>query len=294
MASSSSLSLVLIFCALGLVADAAPTRQQAPKIPDYELEARRRVEAADRKELVRSAPAGFKPEPVERKLRLKLVPRDKTIRVGQTFWYRLELQNVGRTPVRFRESNSFLKDGKKSGVIFWDFSVEAPGEKRQRMVIGTAELLFSHRPQRPIKVAGSERMTDEEVQDFIRRDAAYREADRDLDVTLGPGETLFSRPWRWVDADEYQERFEKGLELWPRPKGTFRELWTAYEFEKPGRYRIRATLNDPAPPPPGEEVLRMMEAKGYPRKEILADHLKDAREHLGRIESNSVDLKVIP
>ncbi|MEK9144178.1 MAG: hypothetical protein AAB339_01055, partial [Elusimicrobiota bacterium] len=66
----------------------------------------------DRKELVRPAPPGFKPEAVDRKVKLTLIPRETSIRTGEEFWYALELQNLGREPMDYWEvPGSFMKDG---------------------------------------------------------------------------------------------------------------------------------------------------------------------------------------
>ena len=76
---------------------------------EFAIEAQ--VRAEERKELVRPAPKDFKPAPAARKLKMTLVARDKRIRVGQTFWYRLEIQNVGRRELTIHEFLSFLKSG---------------------------------------------------------------------------------------------------------------------------------------------------------------------------------------
>lgn len=254
------------------------------------------VRARDRRDLVRPPPPGFKPEPVDRKLRMTLVARDKQIRVGDSFWYRLEIQNVGRSTVQVRDSPSFLKDGSESANGYWDLFATSPDGKRKLMVIGRLADQFDLRDTRAdaIPVPGSEKMTDSEVEQFMRRDYAFRRADRKLRIDLAPGETLVTKPWRWVPAKERLERKARGeTDLTPRPTGEFREFWTDYRFSTPGRYTIQAVFDDPMPPMPYEAIVQSMIKEGHTREELVADHKDELKKRLGRMESNLVVIEVV-
>jgi hypothetical protein len=255
------------------------------------------VRAAERRELVRPAPAGFKPGRERRKFRLILVARDKTIRAGEPFWYRLELQNLGRETVHYWETPSFLKDGGNYDLGRWDFYAIDPKGQRETMVIGSLfgghDIRETHTDAIPIP--GSERMSEVEIEQYMRRDSAKRRADRDLIVDLAPGETIISRPWRWVDAEERVERRQRGeANLAPRPTGNFRELWTNFRFDFPGRYAVRAVYDDTMSPMPSEDFIKGMEKDGYSRASTIADYKKQALKRLGRIESLPVAIEVLP
>lgn len=253
------------------------------------------VRQAERRELVRPAGPDFKPEPVDRKLRLTLIPRDKTIRVGERFWYRIELQNLGREPVRFLDFDSFLKNGALISMR-WDFELVDPHGKRIDLVVGTLFGLLAVKDHNldAVPIPGAEKMSDDEVQDYIRRDSARRRADRRLDVVLAPGETLLSRPWRWHDHFERLERKERGeTNLTPMPQGPWRELWVSYPIETPGRYEIQVVYDDTGPTAPHEDILRAKEKRGISRESAIADYQETVKKRLGRLVSEPVRFEVI-
>jgi hypothetical protein len=273
------------------------TSKPSPYVQTEEDRIEEAVRQAERRELIRPAPKGFKPAALDRKFRLTLVPKEKTIRVGETFWYRLELQNLGRQTVHFWETPSFLKNGSSYDMGTWDFFLKAPDGTSKLMVIGALLDEFAIQDSRTdaVQVPGSAGMSDEEIERHLRRLDAKLRADRDLIVDLAPGETLVSRPWRWVDAKERQERQKRGeSDLVPRPSGGFRELWTSHNFKVPGHYEIRAVYDDSLPEVPDEDFVKGMERRGYSRKSVIKDYTERARAHLGRIESAPVKFEVVP
>ncbi|TPW20249.1 MAG: hypothetical protein FD126_1873 [Elusimicrobia bacterium] len=262
-----------------------------------ESEIKAEVRKADQKELVRPAPKGFKPEDVRRKVRVTLVPRETTIKVGESFWYRLELQNVGKESIEYHESPSFLKDGLRWDMLKWGFEVILPDGSREKMILGRyyEERNLDHRPRRPIDVPDSKNLTETEARTWARRDSLRRNAQRDFHVTLRPGESIITKPWRWVYDEEYLERFRRNEPiLWPVPEGTFRELRTVFRFKTPGKYKVVGILRDPPPSPPDEEFLLKMERRGFSRNSILGDHDRYVSRALGHVESNWVTLEVKP
>lgn len=295
------MAVTLLLGIRALSSGAEPIAGAAPDDGSYSLAEERRitfaVRARDRRELVRPPPPGFKPEPTERKLRLTLVARDKKIRVGESFWYRLEVQNVGRTPVHISDGPSFLKDGSQYANGYWDFFATAPDGTRKLMVIGQLADEFDLRDTRAdaVPVPGADKLTDLEVQQFIRRDYAFRLADKDLRVVLDPGETLVSKAWRWVPAKERLERKGRGeKDLTPRPAGGFRELWTDYRFSKPGRYTIQAVFDDPRSPLPHEALVPRMKKHAGPSLPAHVDKNEEHKNASGRLESNLVVVEIEP
>lgn len=287
---------LLFITAVGL----AVTAFGAPPLPfsswsEEEGIVRQEVRKAERAEMVRPAPKGFKPDPAARKLKLTLVARDLTIRAEESFWYRLELQNVGREPVKFREEPSFLKDGRIMSGGQWRFYVLRPNGKKEKILPGRLADQFTNRerPNPPIDVPGSETMTEAQIQDWVQRDGLRRSAERDLVVILAPGETLVSRPWRWVEPKEQRERHAKGeKDLWPKPAGKFRELRTSAFWEPLGKFKIWVTYDDPLRPPPSEDELQRLEKKGVPREWQMTFHREVNAAALGHVESNAVVLEV--
>lgn len=261
-------------------------------LAEFDIEWAARAE--ERKQLVRPAPPRFSPEKAARKIRLTLIARDKKIKVGQTFWYRLEIQNVGREALKFFEDPSFLKNGRYYDLGRYEFWAVQPDGQRHRMQLGNFadELTMGARPPSAHKIPGSENMSDAELRDYMRVATLRARASRRLKVKLEPGETLLSAPWRWVGIPEHFKRVEAGLEVWTPPAGEFRELWTEFHFDKPGRYTITAYYVDKPFPPPDEEFLREMEALGNSRADVIRDHAKYEREKLGRVRSNSIAIEV--
>lgn len=287
----------LLFAETALAAVSSP----APERPaPGEISAERRIEIlvreSERHELVIPPAVDFKPKELGRKLRLTLVPRQKSIKVGERFWYRIEIQNVGSQPVRFREWKSFLKRGDQYASGRWKFELVDPSGKRFDLVVGTlyGELAVADAGLDAADIPEAEKMTDEEVREFIRRDAPRRRAELDLDVVLAPGETLVSRPWRWHDASDRQERKKRGeTNLTPQPQGPWRELWVSHVFKEPGKHSISVTYDDPPLGPPSEDLIRAMEKRGFKRKAILDQRKEEDAHHVGVLNSEAISFEVV-
>lgn len=265
--------------------------------PDLEAQVNREIELADRKELVRPAAKGFKKGAKSRQAALALIPRDTTIHVGQSFWYRLEFQNTGRAPLEIEESPSFLKDGSNYSAQKWEFHVTGPDGKRKEMILGTLadELLGSMRETSDPAKTISSTMTAQEREDWEDREALRRKAAGRLRVTLLPGETLVSRPWRWLTQLQYVTRKSRGESvIWPKPGEPFRELWTVYRFKTPGRYVIEAEYVDEPLPPLDESDLRDMRNIGIDVEKFKKRRQDSESLRLGRIRSNRVEIEVLP
>lgn len=86
------------------------------------------AEEKDRRELLRSPAPDWKPGGSKRKLDILLLIDKTKIRKGESFAYRLEMQNAGREPLLIKEEPpSFTKDGSLCGHNDFKFYVTPPG-----------------------------------------------------------------------------------------------------------------------------------------------------------------------
>lgn len=98
----------LAFAALAALA--ACGRPSEPPPPET-------AEQRDRRELTLQARRDWKPESAGRKMTILLILDKSSIRRGESPRYRLEIRNVGREPLAFREAPpSFIKDGSLCGT----------------------------------------------------------------------------------------------------------------------------------------------------------------------------------
>jgi hypothetical protein len=129
------------------------------------------AEQKDRKDLLRQPKQDWKPGNAARKLSVLLLTDKAKIRKGEAFHYRLEIQNVGREPLSFKEAApSFTKDGSLCGSNGYTFYATPPEGKEQTLPClpkGTEEAQASTAPA--------------------------REPESGLDMTLAPGDYLLTR-----------------------------------------------------------------------------------------------------
>lgn len=252
--------------------------------------------AKERAELVLPAPPGLKPQAKGRKLKLTLIPRDKTSRVGERFWFKLELQNVGSEPARVFQGQAYFKSG-DLGVLTWKFLVN--GKRVPQLVprMFHAERLFDSKTpwEHEFSPPGFERLSPEEKSAYVdryNREARARQwREETLEVTLAPGETLVTRPWRFYDNAKSLQRIRDKVPLEP-VKGPFRQLG-AFVFRKPGKHTFQA-LHDPWKiEPPTERHLRDMEARGVPRERVFQMNDRTRRRSLEPLESNIIEVEVL-
>lgn len=146
--------------------------------------------ARDRRELIRQPRRGWEPESATPKLVIALIAEKSRVRRGEDFRYRLETRNVGAAPLAVREAApSFIKEGSLCGKSPFRVYAAAPGGAERRLAC-------------PSPAAGGEA----------------------LDMTLGPGEYLLTRP--------------------EAPGRPFRRLDSSLRFEAAGTYRVRVAYDD--------------------------------------------------
>ncbi len=86
----------------------------------------------DRHELVLQSRDGWKPESPQPKLKIQLINEKNALSKDGEFRYRMEIKNVGRDAVAFKESApSFIKDGSLCGPSDFSFFVTPPGGAEQ-------------------------------------------------------------------------------------------------------------------------------------------------------------------
>jgi len=159
----------------------------------------------ERAELTLQSRRGWKPEGAPRKLTIQLISEKTKVRKGEGFRYRLELQNVGREPLAFKESPpSFIKGGSLCGDHGYRFYATSPD--------GTQW----HLPCEPEAVPAAV---------STAAPASAMPPDTGLDQTLRPGDYLLTRP--------------DGLTT------RFRTLRTKFRFDALGTYRLRVVYAAP-------------------------------------------------
>lgn len=120
----------------------------------------------DRRELTLQARRDWTPEAAARKLSILLIVEKEKVRRGESVRYRLEVRNLGRESLLFREAApSFIKDGSLCGGRAWRVLVASAGEERAL-------------PCEP---------------------AAARAAGSPLELALKPGDYLLTRPTSAAD-----------------------------------------------------------------------------------------------
>lgn len=255
------------------------------------------LEAEDRKELVTPAPPDFKPEDQGKKLKLTLIPRDAEIHRGEAFWFRLEVQNIGRTPVPLNAEWSFFKIGYGEALEYRFLVTPPKGVEREEPVNFFPTM--GYRYFSPI-VPGGDKMSPEERAEASRRIEAempYKRARGfGLRMHLAPGETLRTRPWKHLELIQAYKRLRQGEDPFPPVPGEFREVdFHSMEFDKVGTYRIRIVFTaDPwLKAPDGEEIEEGIRL-GLSREWQMEQYKARLRESLGRFESNVVEVEVVP
>ncbi|TPW22110.1 MAG: hypothetical protein FD126_16 [Elusimicrobia bacterium] len=241
----------------------------------------------DRRELVLPAPEGFRPEPVDRKLKLTLRLRENRIRRGGKLWYRLELQNIGRKPCRYIEFDTFFKGHLHQMGEEFNFILTAPDGSTQKLDF-TFRLISGTGLETEVRFPGQEKWTAAESKENLSKINYYCRGFDSISIELLPGETLYSRPWRKDDCVEQFFRTRGGeVPAEPAPL-EFRALSTDYDFRTPGRYRLRLVWDELG----GLKWLAEMSREGPTRKKLLEDYERRSRGKLGAVASEEVAFEV--
>lgn len=217
----------------------------------------------------------FKPEPVSRKISLKLVLENPRIPEGGRPRFRLELANVGTSTIEYHEyqPSVFVKDGgllDSSRTIH--FYLTDPSGRRKELASRPPPASFqANRSREPFDVpAGLSEAGKKKW--FIETNAASS-ASTSFKVRLAPGEIL-----RSVGDDDSS-------------RANFKSLFSTADFTRPGSYKLEVLLDDRPEPLTQEEI---QDAIGFSTPEetrrLYDRRLKNA---LGPVRSNVVDIEVV-
>lgn len=297
--SANQWAAVLAMCfVVGNARASSKEKLDLDSLRTVESDAYEEARVEERRELVSPAPPGFKPKARGRKLAVRLIARDGKIKIGEPFWYRLELVNEGSLPIEISESRSFIKRGDDYDYPKWEFTAVTPKGVKKDMAIGRQMAVLSNpaNNRKVVSIPGAEKMTDAQIREFMRKNEAWRREDRGLRLTLRPGETLSSRPWKGQEEQPALKPAPTRGKPRAAPRyGGFREFWTGFAFDEPGRYEISVVYNDPTPKPPGEDFLKEMEKGGVSRVWTIKQFQEQSGRHLGQqVTSNRVVVEVLP
>lgn len=231
-----------------------------------EHEAANELAEENRRTMVSPAPPDFRPEPVARKIRLKLILEKSKIRAGEFPRFRLELTNVGREPIVYKELQASIF---ASGSIFHSMRtisfllVDRHGKELDLM----PGLGMNRTPSIRPTVGPPENETQ-----FRRQTALYQASSR-FRVKLLPGETL------------------RSLGEGDSPREPFRTLYVHGGFKKPGKYTLRVVLDD-RPKPMSDRVIKIL-LRTQTMAEIQRDNDLELKEALGPVSTDLLPLEVV-
>ncbi len=243
--------------------------------------ARNAQHAADRAELVRPPMPGWHSEKTGRHLRLTLRTQKTRYRVGERFWYQLELQNVGSEPVWFFESDSFFKSGQRD-MARWKVIVDGREVGRRSLPMLGPSIV------EPFSQPGFDRLNEEQQRSYLEQvtrddNARYRRV-QSLEVNLEPGETLRTRPGRFIDSVEKGEP--------PAQSDRFRELGP-YRFETAGKHTIHVSFLELGRPALSERDVESMNRRGRSRSDTLRISAEAEKLRIPPLDSNTIEIEVI-
>ncbi|MBI4678240.1 MAG: hypothetical protein HY748_11715 [Elusimicrobia bacterium] len=230
--------------------------------------------AKDRADLVRSAPPGFKPSKSGKRVGVMLIPKKTTLRVGEAFWYRVELQNIGPDPISIMDLNwSFFKSGNAWGE--WGLILTRPDGTEE----GMQGIRGMHCPSH--EITDLRGVPEERGREIMRRMEFMTKLAAGLDVTLNPGELLVTRPWKYYGYPEVCRMEARGQDPDAPIPGEFREFPESERyFDKPGTYEVK--------------VVWVPGSIGVPDRRFAHLGLVFTMEKMASMDSNVVRLEVVP
>lgn len=231
-----------------------------------------------RRTMIVPAPADFRPEPVGRKIRLRLVLERTRLKRGERPRFRLEMMNAGRDTIDYHEDmpGLFVKGAELAHTNVMTFFITDPHGKRVR-VIGGRALERPDPSSRPDRLEPAPAgMSPQQEQQWAAETAAMSKASTRFTVRLMPGETLHS-----IGDDD-------------PPHDNFRTLRTQHDFfEEPGTYRLEVVLDD-RPAPLTKTFIKASLESGSTLEQIQRDQAKQAADALGPASSNVATYDIIP
>lgn len=230
-------------------------------------DAEEKLAAINQRTMVIPAPAGFRPEPVARKVRLNLILEKSKIRAGEEPRFRLELTNVGRETIDYQEyESSMFRWGNISYSLrtIRFYLTDREGKRRKLQgALGTGRA-------EPIRYHAATPDSEKEMKEIN----AMGQASTTFRVKLRPGDTLRSLG----DGDSPQE--------------PFRTLQVSGGFKNPGIYRLHVELDD-RPKPLTMGYIKFAQSLKKSIEEIQKTHERRINEALGPVSSNTATLEIV-
>jgi hypothetical protein len=249
---------------------------------DAEVDAELKLAETNRRTMVVAAPAGFTPEPVDRKIRLEVILEKSRIHSNEPLRYRLEMTNIGRQPLDYSETSpSVFKFNGLGYSRTIKFFVTDPRGKRE-------ELISAHAYDKNPTSGGGEPETETPKPEYLPDDMpeakkekwfletqAFATATQNFHVRLLPGEVLRSNG----DTNAAEK--------------SFRTLWCEQHFDQAGKYKLEVVLDD-RPDPLSKLLVDTLVKAGETIDSIKHQHAEQMHNALGPATSNSVVFEVIP
>lgn len=244
-----------------------PELKKAMTALDARIDAEDKLAETRRKAMITPAPADFKPEPADRKIRLRLILEKNVLRAGEYPRFRLELTNVGSKPINYQENrpSMFLRNATLVDTNVMHFYLTTGRTERAEllpMMYGRPPKPASDRPSRPgmSEAEWKKRLNDPGSQ-----------AEQNFDVRLLPGETLHN-----IGDDGSLSGFTT--------------LYAKGGFKKPGTYRLQVEIDDRPEPLTDEDI---QAASSYWTPQQSRDfHEEQVRNALGPVVSNTATFEV--
>lgn len=240
---------------------------------DAKLDAEDKLAEIHRRTMVTPAPADFKPEPVARKVRLRLALEKTKIRVGEKLRFRLEMTNVGRDPLDYHEIRSSLFAGNLLDTVTMSFYLTDSRNKRVELMPRTGRPSDGGAPSE--KLVPPRGLPAAELEKWFQETNAMGQAHATFKVMLLPGETL-----RSIGEDDSSVENFKAL------------IVEEDAYDKPGPYRLHLELDD-RPDPLDDDYIQFSLKTGDTLEEIHKRHDRRNKEALGPISSNAVAFEVV-
>lgn len=224
-----------------------------------------------RRTMVTPAPAGFRPEEAARKVRLRLILERNKIRVGEKVRFRLEMTNVGREPIDYRElgASIFVEGGGLLDSPTMKFHLTDSDGIRK--VLSPPSVPPPGRSAKK-RNASPEGLTERQTEDWVIETNAMGQARSTFRIKLLPGETLTSVG----DVS---------------PADNFKTLYSDDDFDKTGRYRLRVDLDDRPAPLDKDYIEFALSFSSL--EEIRKTHDRRMKDALGPLSSNEATLEVV-
>lgn len=222
--------------------------------------------------MVTPPPPGFKPEPIARRIRLKLTLEKTAIHRGERLRFHLEMMNVGREAIVYDPlDSSIFMSGSLIDTRNIQFMLTNPNNEKSSL---QPPLPLEDGTPTTTEVQIPKGLTDAEAEAWLQETNAASEAGGHFEVKLEPGETLRNLG----DGDS--------------PQAPYHTLITAAPFDNAGTYQLQVELDDR--PAPLDKKYVEYSLRFSTLEEIHKTYDQRMKDALGPVSSNTVTFEVAP